>query len=315
MGDPAGVGPEIIVKALAANPSLDTVVYGDPGVFRRVMEVRGMPKFKLKVISKPSERAPERLNVIPSCPGFDASSMTPGKEDAACGMAAWECVKAAVADCLEGKTSAVATAPVNKVSLRMAGVPHTGHTEMFAALTNTPDPLTMFQTRGMRIFFLTRHVSLRDACDMVTRECLLDYIPRCIRALQDLGPMRGDLAVAGLNPHCGDGGQFGEEEKVIREAVWECSSIGLPVKGPVSADSVFAQCLKGKWAGVLSLYHDQGHIAAKTVDFDRTVSLTLGMPILRVSVDHGTAFDIAWKGIASADGMEECLQVASSLRP
>ena len=197
----------------------------------------------------------------------------------------------------------------------MAEVPYIGHTEIFAALTGSSDPLTMFQVRAMRIFFLTRHVALRKACDMVTYERIMDYVRRCTRALWQLGIDEGTMAVAGLNPHSGDHGLFGNEEIGIEKAVRDLQAEGYKVTGPVSADSVFHQALQGRYNSVLSLYHDQGHIAAKTYDFDRTISLTLGMPILRTSVDHGTAMDIAGRGIASEIGMIEALKAASEYAP
>jgi 4-hydroxythreonine-4-phosphate dehydrogenase len=214
---------------------------------------------------------------------------------------------------LRGEIDAIATAPIHKESLRAAGIPYIGHTEIFAGLTQTEDPLTMFETRGMRVFFLTRHVSLRQACDMVTEERLLTYITRCCQALKDLGAAGGILAVAGLNPHGGEHGLFGNEETdIIAPAVRKAQSAGWPAEGPFGADSVFHWALQGRFAGVLSLYHDQGHIAAKTLDFERTVAVTLGLPFLRTSVDHGTAMDIAGQGIASDISMAEAIKVAAA---
>ena len=179
-------------------------------------------------------------------------------------------------------------------------------------MTGTHDPLTMFQVHNLRVFFLSRHVSLRKACDMVTKERLSDYIERCCKALEMLGLPSSTLAVAGLNPHNGEHGLFGDEEvREVEPAVKEAAAKGIPVVGPVPADSVFHQALHGKYGAVLSLYHDQGHIATKTLDFERTISLTLGMPFLRSSVDHGTAFDIAGQGIAGAVSMEEAIRLAA----
>jgi 4-hydroxythreonine-4-phosphate dehydrogenase len=186
---------------------------------------------------------------------------------------------------------------------------------MLAAVSGVADPLTMFETLGLRVFFLTRHVSLRKACDLVTRDRLVDYIERCSEALESIG-LTGPIAVAGLNPHCGEHGLFGDEEgREIEPAVAEASRRGRLVVGPIGADSVFHQAKSGRFAAVLSLYHDQGHIACKTLDFERTVSLTLGMSFLRTSVDHGTAFDIAWKAEASAVSMVEALLAAARYAP
>ena len=191
-----------------------------------------------------------------------------------------------------------------------------GHTEIFSALTHSNDPLTLFEVRNLRVFFLSRHVSLRKACDMVTKERIIDYVIRCTRALRKLGITEGTMAIAGLNPHSGEHGLFGEEEvKAVFPAVEELKKMGYQVAGPIGADSVFHQALNGRYNSVLSLYHDQGHIATKTLDFERTISITAGMPILRTSVDHGTAFDIAGKGIASPVSMMEAVRLGVKYAP
>src|SRR5699024_3645520 len=206
--------------------------------------------------------------------------------------------------------------PINKESLQAAEVPYIEHTEMLEDLTNTKDPLTMFQVQGMRIFFLTRHLSIKDAIDQMTKERVQDYLNRCDEALQRLGVDERKLAVAGLNPHSGEGGLFGNEEiDEITPGIEAAQKDGIDVVGPVPADSVFYQALNGKYDAVLSLYHDQGHIAAKMTDFHRTIAITNGLPFLRTSVDHGTAFDIAGKNIASSVSMEECIKLAAQYGP
>lgn len=213
---------------------------------------------------------------------------------------------------MEGQLEAIATTPINKQALKAGNVDFIGHTEILAALTNTPDPLTMFEVRGMRVFFLTRHVSLAKACELVTEHRLLDYIKRCTDALKSLGVAEGVMAVAGLNPHSGDNGMFGTEElKEIIPAVEKAKRLGYRVEGPIGADSVFHQALMGKYKSVLSLYHDQGHIATKTLDFERTIAITMGLPFLRTSVDHGTAYDIAGRGIAGDVSMTEAILLAA----
>ena len=170
--------------------------------------------------------------------------------------------------------------------------------------------------RNLRVFFLSRHVSLRKACDMVTKERIIDYVIRCTDALRRLGITEGTMAIAGLNPHSGEHGLFGDEEvREVFPAVEELQKMGYHVAGPIGADSVFSQALHGKYNSVLSLYHDQGHIATKTLDFERTISITAGMPILRTSVDHGTAFDIAGKGIASPVSMMEAVRLGVKYAP
>lgn len=306
MGDPAGIGPEICARALA-EPALRAgarcVVYGDERVLRSAAALVG---------SSPSAWGDARIVDLANA---EPSSFAPGQVSAACGRAAWEYIEAATHDALAGKVAAVVTAPINKESVSAAKVPHIGHTEMLASLTGVADPLTMFETLGLRVFFLTRHVSLRRACDLVTGARLLDYLERCHAALAGLG-VSGELAVAGLNPHCGEHGLFGDEEgREIVPAIAAARARGLAVAGPIGADSVFHLAKTGRFAAVLSLYHDQGHVACKTLDFERTVSLTLGLPFLRTSVDHGTAFDIAWKGEASAVSMVEAVLAAARYSP
>ena len=297
MGDPAGVGPEVVVRALA-DPGLTEVarcvVYGDARVLRKAAALAGVG-------------VPEVVDLA----NADPEAFAAGKVSALCGRASWEYVQAAARAALAGEVDAVATAPLNKEAVAAARVPHTGHTEMLAALAGVGHPVTMFETLGLRVFFLTRHVSLRGAVELVTRARIVDCLGRCAAALSRLG-LRGAIAVAGLNPHCGEHGLFGDEEgREIEPAVAEARAVGLEVEGPVGADSVFHLARTGRYAAVLSLYHDQGHIACKTLDFERTVSLTLGLPFLRTSVDHGTAFDIAWTGKASAVSMGEAISAAA----
>ncbi|HEX7064406.1 MAG TPA: 4-hydroxythreonine-4-phosphate dehydrogenase PdxA, partial [Bacillales bacterium] len=178
------------------------------------------------------------------------------------------------------------------------------------------DPLTMFEVRSLRIFFLTRHSSLKEAIGQMTKERVHDYLIRCDQALERLGLKERHLAVAGLNPHAGEQGLFGTEEiDELQPGIEAAKNDGVDAVGPVPADSVFHQAMNRKYDAVLSLYHDQGHIAAKMADFERTVSITNGLPFLRTSVDHGTAYDIAGKGIASAVSMVECIKAAAKYTP
>ena len=232
------------------------------------------------------------------------------------GKAAFAYIKKSIELAMNGEADAVATTSINKEALRAAQIPFIGHTEIFGALTGTPDPLTMFETNGLRVFFLTRHKSLRDMLDDIKKDKIKDCVKECLEALKRLGVTEGTMAIAGLNPHCGEHGLFGwEEVNEITPAVEELQAEGYPVVGPIGADSVFHQAAIGRYNSVLSLYHDQGHIATKTLDFDRTISITNGMPILRTSVDHGTAFDIAGKGIVSEISMAEAILLAAKYAP
>ena len=255
------------------------------------------------------------LNMI-DLDNIDMSRFEYGKINAMCGQAAFDYIKKSIEITMDKQADAVATTPINKESLHAAEVDFIGHTEIFGALTGTDDPLTMFETNGLRVFFLTRHKSLRYMLDDIKKDRIIDYVERCTDALRRLGVKEGTMAVAGLNPHSGEHGLFGwEEVKEIAPAVEELKERGFNVAGPVPADSVFHQAAQGRFNSVLSLYHDQGHIATKTLDFDRTISITNGMPILRTSVDHGTAFDIAGKGIAGAVSMEEAIRLAAKYAP
>ncbi len=327
MGDPAGIGPEIALLA-ALDPGVaeaaDVVLVGS----RRVAAAAGRILRQAGRLEGVGDDDLERvLSGLAEVPGADVDPVPYGRIDAACGRAAYACIRASSELALAGRIDAVATTPIHKESIRAAGVPFIGHTEMYGALSGTPDPVTLFQTGRLRILFLTRHLSLQDACRAIAEDRVFRGIVDGIGALSSLGLSRDTdaggrescralLAVAGLNPHNGEHGLFGDEEgRFIEPAIRRAREEGYDVTGPVPADSVFAQALHGRYGAVLSLYHDQGHIAAKTLDFERTISLTLGMPFLRTSVDHGTAFDLAGQGAASATSMKEAVRLAAAYAP
>ena len=318
MGDPAGVGPEIVVKTAVSKEILDLcdlVVVGDKNVLEKAIEICQVD-LKIHTIKNVEEGKYEKgiLNVI-DLENVDMNTLEYGQVQGMCGKAAFEYIKKCVELAMEHKVDAIATTPINKESLKAGNINYIGHTEILGDLSNSRDPLTMFEVDNMRVFFLTRHMSLRRACDAITKERVLEYIERCTKALKQLG-VSGKMAVAGLNPHSGEHGLFGDEEvKEITPAIEEAQKLGYDVVGPVGADSVFHQALQGRYAAVLSLYHDQGHIATKTYDFERTIAITLDMPFLRTSVDHGTAFDIAGKGIVSAVSMIEAVKLAAKYAP
>ena len=319
VGDPAGIGPEIVVKALN-DPTLYQVCYplvvGDYEVVANALEQSGLDA-KLRLVDRPADGR-YRVGTLDVCAveSVDGGAIVIGQPQALCGRAAFAYIERSVSLAMAREVDAIATAPINKESLKAAGVPYIGHTEMLAELTGTLDPLTMFEVRGMRVFFLTRHVALRDACRLITRERVLDYIVRATAALKRLGVGEGAMAVAGVNPHAGEHGLFGREEcDHIEPAVKQAQSLGIDVVGPIPADSVFHLALEGRYTSVLSTYHDQGHVACKTLDFERTIAITNGLPFLRTSVDHGTAFDIAGKGMASAVSMVEAVRLAAKYAP
>ena len=319
IGDPAGIGPEIVVKAAldpASVKEAEIVICGSAEVIRNILPVTGLSG-EIRLIEDPEDGFYETgiLNVI-DIPNVDMSEFEFGKVSAMCGRAAFEYIERTIDLAMNRQVDAVATSTINKESLRAAEVPYIGHTEIFGGLTGTKDPLTMFETNGLRVFFLTRHLSLRKMLDEITKENIVSCAENCIKALRRLGVTEGTMAIAGLNPHSGEHGLFGTEEvEEIAPAVEELKAMGYDVEGPVPADSVFHMADVGMFNSVLSLYHDQGHIATKTLDFERTISITNGMPILRTSVDHGTAFDIAGKGVASPVSMKEAIRLAAKYAP
>ena len=319
IGDPAGIGPEIVSRSIDDRELFkiaDCIVVGDKKIMENAIKIVDA-NLKINVVDDMSQCVFEEgiMNLF-DLDNIDMDKFEFGKVNAMCGQAAYEYIEKSISLAMEGLADAVATTPINKESLHAGKVNFIGHTEIFGALTGTEDPLTMFETNGMRVFFLTRHKSLRNMLDDIKKDRIIDYVKRCTDALRKLGVTEGTMAVAGLNPHCGEHGLFGYEEvEEIMPAIEELQKEGYDVKGPIPADSVFHQVAQGRYNSVLSLYHDQGHIATKTLDFDKTISITNGMPILRTSVDHGTAFDIAGKGIAGAVSMKEAIRLAAKYAP
>ncbi|WP_026962807.1 4-hydroxythreonine-4-phosphate dehydrogenase PdxA [Alicyclobacillus herbarius] len=320
MGDAAGIGPEITLKALtdaALYASARPLVIGSRAVLEDIRQRLSIP-VSIHAVTQPNEALYTAGTVdVVDLDNIDVASLALGQVQAQCGQAAFDYVKRSVELAQAGQVDAIVTAPINKEALRAAGVPYIGHTEMFADLQHVENEMTMFLIENVRIFFLTRHVPLIEACRQIANPDFVHAgIVRAYRALTTLAGEKPRLAVAGLNPHSGEGGLLGREEvESIRPAIERALAQGMNVVGPVPADSVFHFARQGQYDAVLSLYHDQGHIAAKVMDFEKTVSITLGLPTLRTSVDHGTAFDIAGKGVASAVSMVEAIRAAIRYAP
>ena len=318
MGDPSGIGPEIVIKALHDDALKDrhVVVTGDEKVFRQFCE-RFSLAFPFDTVA--TDISSLRQDVQNGTPRIlfsedlvDPEVFAYGRILANSGKAAYRSIGMAVEAAKQGIVHALATTCIHKEALKAAGITGIGHTEILGEMTGSTHPLTMFETRGLSIFFMTAHLSLRDACDAVTRPSVLAFI-REVNSVTSRHFLRDDLplAVAALNPHGGEHGLFGTEEmEHIEPAVMDARSEGINVVGPIGADSVFHQAKTGMYKAVLSLYHDQGHIASKTLDFERTISVTWNLPFIRTSVDHGTAFDIAGKNVASAVSMVEAILIA-----
>jgi 4-phospho-D-threonate 3-dehydrogenase / 4-phospho-D-erythronate 3-dehydrogenase len=312
MGDPAGVGPEIILKSF-----LDArvwqkgipIVVGDYRVLKEAKERLGI-HVEIRKVSNPEEA------VGPGCgvPVFDMAmigdmTLIPlGQVSSMGGNAAVQYVRKAVDLALSDVVQGIATAPINKAAINKAGLHYIGHTEMLSEMAQREKAITMFMVDKLKIFFHTRHMSLHQAIKTLTIRGVSDTILLAEKCLRAIGYEKSSLVLAALNPHASESGMFGvEEEKILIPACEVARKKGVYVEGPAPADSVFHLALEGKYDAVISLYHDQGHIAAKTYDFYRTVSVTLGLPFVRTSVDHGTAFDIAWQGLASPLGMTEAI--------
>lgn len=294
LGDPAGVGPEIVAKSLESLTGEDILLIGNKENFLRTIS-----DLKLQVSLGGVKFA--------DIPGGEVQY---GKVQKAAGEIAVKSIEKAVELAKAGQIDSVSTAPINKEAILQAGSKYIDHTTMLSGLTGSKENYTVFEVGTLRIFFMTKHVSLAKAIGQVTRSRVQEAILEADECLQLLGVSRRKIAVAGLNPHAGEHGLFGKEE--IDEIIPAIRQVkGVDVSGPYPADSVFHRAAEGAFDMVVALYHDQGHIAAKMFDFHRTVSLNLGLPFLRTSVDHGTAFDIAGKGIANPVSMVEAVKKAA----
>jgi 4-phospho-D-threonate 3-dehydrogenase / 4-phospho-D-erythronate 3-dehydrogenase len=340
MGDVAGIGPEVIIKAWAdrrLHAIARPLVIGDPGVLERARSLaRGGGVVRLQVVSSP-EDADSTPGVIP-CLAVDGipgglADVSLGHVDARAGRAAHEFLKTAASLAMAGRIDAITTLPLNKLALHRAGITHPGHTEILAEYCKTPDHAMMLYlendesrarvpgaagaraSKGLGVVHVTLHVALKQVFELITTESVLSKIrlaDRSMRPLTDGLPPR--IAVASLNPHAGEDGLFGDEEiSRIAPAVAAARGEGIDALGPFPNDTLFYHALSGQFDAVVAMYHDQGHIALKTVGFDRAVNVTLGLPIVRTSVAHGTAFDIAGKGLADPSSLIAAVRVAALL--
>jgi 4-hydroxythreonine-4-phosphate dehydrogenase len=276
-GDPAGIGPEIAARAAAdarVRAACTPIIYAPPAADRFV----------------------------------------PGQLSAEAGRAAYDCIVRAVADAQSGVVDAIATAPVNKLALAHAGLPWKGHTDLLAHLCDVSEVRMLFYARELIVVLATVHIPLAEVPRQLTRQQLLDTLRLTGAAMPQFGVERPRIAVAGLNPHAGEDGLLGgEEQSTLIPAIDEARSLGLDVAGPLPADTVFTRASRGEFDAVVACYHDQGLIPIKLLAFGRAVNVTIGLPIVRTSVDHGTAFDIAGKGIADPSSMIEAVLLAARL--
>lgn len=315
MGDPAGIGPETVVGTMLKQEIADCCkpfVIGSVAILERAAKALNK-EIKINKISDPSEAKYELGTIdILETGDYDTDSIVWGKVQKLAGQMSIDWIMKSIELGLAGKIDAVSTTPINKQAIKLCGVKEPGHTEIYQHATHSPYALTMFACHKLRVFFVSRHMSLIDAVHFAKKDVVLDFLRNINKELEGIGIEHPSIAVAGINPHNGDNGLFGREEiDEIIPAVEAAKAEGINAIGPIPADSIFNIGKSGKFNAILSMYHDQGHIACKTLDFERAVTITWGLPFIRGSVDHGTAFDIAGKGIAQCISLTETTKVCA----
>lgn len=328
MGDPASIGPEIAVKALQEKSIHDIcrpLLVGDAKVFEQIIQKLNLG-VKVNTVHAVSEAKfePGTIDVF-DLNITDITKLQFGKIDAMCGEASFQAVKKVIELAIAKEVDATVTGPINKKSINEAGHHFAGHTEIYAHYTGTKKYAMLLVEDNINVIHVSTHVSLRQACDLVKKERIVQVIELIVDGLKRLGKTNLKIGVAGLNPHAGDSGLFGtEDDQEILPAVEEARRLGYDVEGPVPPDTMFSKAAQGAYGGVVAMYHDQGHIPFKLAGFKwnaekqqmdsvKGVNITLGLPIIRTSVDHGTAFEIAGKGIASADAIILAIESAVHL--
>lgn len=343
IGDTAGIGPEIIVKALARESiysMCQPIVIGSPVILQEACQFipTGAPQLKINTIKTPRQASAMHGTIdVLEISSISVEDISVGTIDVRAGAAAVEAIEVATRLAMLGELDAITTAPICKAAINRAGAPYPGHTEMLAAFTNTPDAVMMLCPQealtvepvssigpckevgnnrvAFAVSFVTNHIPLADVPKHLSVQRIVKVICITQQALSHCGISEPRLVVAGLNPHAGEEGMFGEEEtRFIRPAIAQAhAQTGMPIDGPLPADVLFAKANQGQWHAVIAMYHDQGNIPIKLLGFGELVNVTLGLPIIRTSVDHGTAFDIAGKGIASETSLVAALKCASQL--
>ncbi len=328
MGDPAGIGPEIAAKALAQESvyaRCRPLVTGDAAAMEQASRIARTELSVRPVDRVDAARFSYGTIDVYDLKNVDLGALVHGKVSAMAGHAAFQAVHRAIELALAGEVDATVTGPINKASLALAGYPFPGHTEIYAHFTNTANYTMMLADKDLRVVHVSTHVSLRQACDAVKRERVLEVIKLAHDACLRMGVAAPRIGVAGLNPHAGEGGLFGwEEQREILPAVQDGRACGFNVEGPVPPDTVFSKAKGGQYDIVVAMYHDQGHIPLKVASFNfderagrwtsiTGINVTLGLPIIRVSVDHGTAFGKAGKGLADPTSLINAIECAAML--
>ena len=311
MGDAAGIGPEIVLKALADEELREAcrcVIIGDASFLQKLAAELSCV-FDLVPFGSQPENSVELVDLANLPTEFAI-----GVDAAVTGKASAENIAAAVQLWRDGKIDAISTAPISKKAISLGGYDFPGHTEFLAQLTDTTEFRMSFFADNLRTVLLSTHLSILGAIDLIKKDNLVDLIVFTDREMSKLFGRKVSIAVAGLNPHASEGGMFGSEEKAeITPAIEHCKALGIDASGPYSPDTIFLRGYKGDFDAVIALYHDQATIAVKSLSFGSGVNVTLGLPVIRTSVDHGTAFDIAGKGIAEASSMISAIKLAGEL--
>jgi len=318
MGDPAGIGPEICLRAMTDIDVLarcTPVVFGSSRIMRRAAKACGLNSSFMEIsLSEWNDKHVAVEPLVVDCGMLDPETVEPGKINCMCGKASYAYLQQGIEAALDGHVAALATAPLHKVSLHLGGHHFPGHTEILAKLTNTRSFCMMMASAEIKVSLVTTHVSLSEVPAMLTRKRIAQVIELTNAALRRFGIKSPRIAVCGLNPHAGEDGLFGHEESnIIRPAIEAAVKAGHNIKGPMSPDVAFLPEQRRTIDAYIVMYHDQGLIPFKMLAFDEGVNITLGLPIIRTSADHGTAFDIAWKGTASAGSMIQAVLWADRL--
>lgn len=310
MGDASGVGPEIVLRRYAAGQIADdVVVYGDAGILMAGARLLGV-HVPINGIEEPAAAVESRLNVV-DLGALSTSDFTPGRLNAKAGSAAREYVRRATVDALAGTVAGIVTMPMNKEATQRSAPGFVGHTEFIAELCGEPEVAMMLTTKDVAVAHVSAHVSLAEAIRRVTPSRLSTVIRLTDEAVRRIGPA-SRIAVCGLNPHAGENGLLGREDlEIIAPVIAAERARGLDVSGPHPADTVFYQAIRrDRFDAIVCMYHDQGHAPMKLIGFESAVNVTVGLPIVRTSVDHGTAFDIAWQGTAFTGSLQAALDLA-----
>ena len=314
MGDPAGIGPEIIAKLWAEGGLPPSLVIGDEGMMRRAIGIVGAG-LTVHGIKEPADAqyAPGAIDVLGV--GKLPADLAFGRVDARAGAAAYAYVERAIREALAGRISAIVTAPLNKEAMKAAGINYPGHTEILAAHSGSPNVAMMLANEELRVALVTIHVPLADVGRLITHEAELQVIRLAHDACLRFGIERPRVAVAGLNPHAGENGLFGREEiETIAPAIEKARTEGIDASGPWAGDTIFMRARRGEFDVVVAQYHDQGLIPVKYLGVEEGVNITIGLPFIRTSVDHGTAFDIAGTGKAEHASLRSALRMAVAMQ-